>query len=137
MEITEYLSIDKDTGEVWRKIRNIDSLPSIFSEIDRIDVIDEDKVYNVWFRVYIGPMERRFQCIATITQLVENKLVEFQIQNRHIDVECRIELEELDGGTGIHFTLRTMPKNPLGRLVDIILKDRIGNYRKRLLEYLT
>lgn len=134
MEIRERISINIGVEEIWMKIRDIQSLPRIFHEIDRIDIIDEN-IYNVWFSISIGPIKHKFQSIVTITKLVENRLVEFGIRNRHINVDCRIELEKWNEGTIIYFYLVTRPKNPLGRLVEKILMDKMSSYRKRLYNY--
>lgn len=137
MEIHEHIVINSDIRYLWSKIRNIDNLPNLFSEIDKIEVVEEDKQYNVWFGIDLGVMKRSFQSTVYITRLEVNKLVEFHVKNRHINVECRIELENLDGGTRVNFLLRTRPKNPLGKLIEIVLRERVGEYRKRLAKYLS
>lgn len=133
MEKEVVLRIERPARDIWNKIRNTKSIKSLISEIDRIDTLEENRTYLVWFRLNLGIMEKRYQTILETNISDENLSVDYFINSRHIEVRCSLRLKETsEKETEVRFTIATRPKNALGKLIELAIYEKMDEYKENI-----
>lgn len=133
MEREVIVRIRRKAMDIWRKIRDIKSIKNLIAEIDRIEVLEDHRTYVVWFKLNLGILEKRYQTLLE-TYISEEKLsVDYFINNRHIEVKCSIQLNEIDDETDVRFRIATRPKDALGKLVESAIYNKMEKYKENIL----
>ena len=133
MKMSYRFTINTGYEKLWRKINNVYSLGQYISEIDAIHPFDEDMgEYVVWFKIETPFYSGRFQSKMYVNVDEIDKKIVYSIKNRFIDVESSIDLLPKDSSTIVTFDIQTRVKNPLGKLIEQILMDKINSYREKL-----
>ncbi len=128
------LRIGRPARDIWRKIRNPRSIKSLITEIDRIETLEDDKIYLVWFKLNLGILEKRYQTILETDISEESLSIDYFINSRHIEVKCSLQLREInDDETEVRFRIATRPKNALGKLIEVAIYDKIKEYKENII----
>ncbi len=135
IEINDHLEVDVDLDKIWSKIDNIEFLPKIFPEIEKVEILDRKNYRAIlWFNTKIGFTKVRFEANSELIEIVDKKYILSKIDSKYIELKIRFEFDQLNGKTKISYNITGVGKGNLGKLLENALKRLLTKNRNKIKE---
>ena len=135
IEISDHLVVDVDIDKIWSRIDNIEFLPKILPEIEKVEILDRENYRAIlWINTRIGFTKVRFEANSELIELVEKKHIINKIDSKYIELKIRFEFDQLNGNTKISYNITGVGKGKLGKLLENALKRLLTKNRNKIKE---
>jgi uncharacterized membrane protein len=119
------VQVNVDVDRLWGLLSDLESLGSLFSEVESVDVINYNNFESIWrFSFRLGFLDLSFDARSRVLELVENRYVHFVVERDYIVIAGAVNLRPMDDSTLVEVELSCSGKGRLKFLVENIFKRR-------------
>ena len=134
IELEDSIKIDIPIEEIWDRFYNIELLPEIFPEIEKVEVIDREnyRAY-IWFKTKLGITTLRLKASSEIIEYKENEFIISRVKSKHIEIQIEFVFTKIDNNiTIIKYRLAGEAKDIIGKMLENKLRKLLINNRDKI-----